>query len=237
MDVRIDRLQLRELLVDDVGHGQLALALGAEDGEGDDRLLVEARKRALLAGAVDDAAELVEADLAATRQHDLGLGEILHPPGAGERADRLLLAADLAAAAAEIDVGRAHLCVDVGGGDAERQQPVGVEQHADLAVDAAVALDPADALQALQLPLDHVVDVPGELLQRHAGRGGGVGQDRLALDVDAPHDRLVDVARQLGADLVDGVLDVVERPVLVYLQTELHDRHRGAIGDRRRSCA
>ena len=178
-------------------------------------LLIEARKRSLLAGAVDDAAERVEADLAAARQHDLGLGEILHPPGACERADRLLLAADLAAAAAEIDVGRAHLWVDVGGGDAERQQPVGVELDADFAVDAAVALDPADALQSLQLPLDHVIDVPGELLQRHAGRGGGEGQDRLALDVDAPHDRLVDVARELGADLVDGVLDVVQRPVLV----------------------
>ena len=87
--------------------------------------------------------------------------------------------------------------VDLGGGDAERQQPVGIEQDADLAIDAAVALDAADALQALQLALDDVVDMPGELLERHARRGGREREDRLALDVDALDDRLVDVARQI----------------------------------------
>ncbi len=119
------------------------------------------------------------------------------------------------------------------GGDAEGQQPVGVEQDADLAVDAAVALDAADALQALQLALDHVVDVPGKLLQRHARRGRREGQDRLALDVDALDDRLVDVARQIEADLVDRVLHVVEGAVLVDLEAELHDGRRHAVGDRR----
>ena len=43
---------------------------------------------------------------------------------AAERADRLLAAADLAAAAGEIDAGQAQLPVDVRGGDAEREQPV-----------------------------------------------------------------------------------------------------------------
>ena len=108
----------------------------------------------------------------------------------------------------------------------KRQQAVGIEQNADLAVDAAVALDAADALQALQLALDDVVDVPGQLLERHARRGGGEGEDRLALDVDALDDRLVDVARQVEADLVDRVLHVVEGAVLVDLEAELHDRRR-----------
>ena len=72
------------------------------------------------------------------------------------------------------------------------KQPVGIELDADLAIDAAVALDAADALRRLQLALDDVVDVPGELLERHARRGGRIGQDRLALDVDALDDRLVD---------------------------------------------
>src|SRR6185312_3771744 len=137
--------------------------------------------------------------------------------------DRLLLSADLAAAAAQVDVGGSHLVVDLCGGDAEGQQAVWIEQDADLAIDAAVALDAADALQALQLPLDHVVDVPGKLLQGHAGRGRREGEDRLSLDVDALDDRLVDVARQLEADLVDRVLHVVEGAVLVDLEAELHD--------------
>ena len=44
-------------------------------------------------------------------------------------------------------------------------------------------------------------------------RRGGVGDDRQALDLDAADDRLVDRARQVGADLGDLVLDVVERAV------------------------
>src|SRR5262249_16899313 len=141
----------------------------------------------------------------------------LYAPRARERADRLLLPAELAAAAAEVDIGCAHLGVDVGGRDAEGEQPVGVEQHADLAVDAAITLDAADALQALELAFDDVVHVPGELLERPAGRGRRERDDGLPLDVDAAHDGLVDIARKLRADLVDGVLDVVERAVLVDL--------------------
>ena len=136
-------------------------------------------------------------------KQDLGLGKLLDFACAGQRADGLLLAADLAAAAAHIDVGGAYLGVDLGGGDAEGEQAVRIEQDADLAIDAAVALDAADALQALQLALDDVVDMPGKLLERHARRGGRERQDRLAFDVDALDDRLVDVARQIEADLVD----------------------------------
>ena len=68
---------------------------------------------------------------------------------AGERADRLLAAGDLAAPAGEVDVGGAQLPVDVAGGDAEGQQPVRIERDADLALDAADALDLRDALDAL----------------------------------------------------------------------------------------
>src|SRR5262249_39724716 len=137
---------------------------------------------------------------------------------------------ELAAAATEIDVGRAHLGVNVGGRDPKREQPVGVQQHADLAVDTAVALDAADALQTLQLTLDDVVHVPRQPLERPSGRGGRECDDRLPLDVDAAHDGLVDVARELWTDLVDSVLDVVERPILVHLQPELDDGDRRTVG-------
>ena len=42
--------------------------------------------------------------------------------------------------------------------------------------------------------------------------------------VDALDDRLVDRARQIGADARDRVLDVVERAVAVDFQPELDDR-------------
>ena len=123
------------------GDDGVARALGARDGEGDDRIAVERGEGARLGDGVGDGAELVEAHLAAARQRDHGRGEIGDRLLAGERADRLLAPADLAAAAGQIDVGRPQLAVDVAGRDAEGQQPVGIERDADLAVDAADALD------------------------------------------------------------------------------------------------
>ena len=110
----------------------------------------------------------------------------------------------------------------------------GIERDADLAVDAAEALHFADAVDALQVARDRVVDEPRQLLDRHAGRGGGVGDDRQPLDVDPADDRLVDGARQVAADLGDLVLHVVERPVDVdRADVELDDGGGRAVGDRR----
>ena len=67
-DVGVLLAELGQPGVDDVGDGQLARAFGAEHGEGDDRLAVEARKRALLAGVVDHLAEIGQAHMAAARQ-------------------------------------------------------------------------------------------------------------------------------------------------------------------------
>ena len=90
----------------------VARALGAGDAEGDDRLVEQAREVRGFGGAVDDSSEFVEPNLAAAGQRDRQRGEIGDAARARERADRLLLARDFAAAAAEIDVVGAHLLVD-----------------------------------------------------------------------------------------------------------------------------
>ena len=95
---------------------------------------------------------------------------------------------------------------------------------------AADALDLRHALHALQRAHDGVVDEPGQLLGRHAGGAGRIGDDRQALDLEPLHDRLVDGARQVAADARNGILHVVEGAVLVHLQPQLHHRHRGALG-------
>ena len=168
-------------------------------------------------------------DLAAARQHDRGLADPRTRAGAGERADRLLLAAELAAAAGEVDVGGAQLPVDVGRGDAERHQPVGIERDADLAVDAADrgrrGRRPSGPEAARLTTSSTNQDSCSGVIARRRRR---VGQDRLAFDIDALDDRLVDGARQVGADLGDGVLDVVERAVGVDLEPELDRRRRRA---------
>ena len=104
LDVGVRLLQLGDLLGDVGGDHRVARALGARDGEGDDRLAVERGERARLGVGIRHGAELVEAHLAAPRQGDHGGGEVLHRLLAGQRADRLLAPADLAAAAGEIDV-------------------------------------------------------------------------------------------------------------------------------------
>ena len=148
----------------------VARALGARDGEGDDRLAVERGEGARLGDGVGDGAELVEAHLARLGQRDHGAGQLLDGVLAGERADGLLAAGDLAAAAGQVDVGGAQLAVHVAGRDAVGEQPVGIERDADLALDAADALDLRDALHALQRAHDGVVDEPRQLLGRHGRR-------------------------------------------------------------------
>src|SRR5215211_4409865 len=137
------------------------------------------------------------------------------------------------AAAGEIDARRAELPVYLRGRDAEREQPVGLQRHADLAVDAADPIDATDAAHALELAGDDVVDEPGQLFGRQRRVRGRVGHNRQAGDLDPLHDRLVDGARQVLPDLGDRVLDVVDGAVLVGLEAELDRRRRQPFRDRR----
>ena len=66
-----------------------------------------------------------------------------------------------------------------------------------------------------------------------AGRARGIGEDRQAFDLEALDDRLVDGARQIGADAGDGVLDVVERAIVLVSRRNSIMVTRAAVGDRR----
>ena len=168
----------------------VALALAAEDAEGHDRLVVDAGEGFRLAPGIGHGGDVGQAHLAAARERDFQRRELARsmraPPSVRIVWSRL---AEIAAAAGHVDIGRAQRAVDVGGRDAERVQPVGLELDLDLARDAAIAVDARDALQALQLADDRVVDEPGQFLERHGRRRDGVGHDRLAFDVDAVDDR------------------------------------------------
>ena len=139
---------------DELVDGDVARALGARDAERHDRLVEQAREGARLGGAVGHRRQFVEPHAAVAGQRNRRRGEVGDGARAGQRADRLFLAGEFGAAAAEVDIVGAQLRVDLRRGDAERQQLVGVERDADLAVDAAEALDLADALHALQLARD-----------------------------------------------------------------------------------
>ncbi len=222
---RMRRLDFLQPLRDQSIDAHVACALGAGHAEGDDRLVEQAGEGARLGRSIGDGRELVEPDPAPARQSDRQRGQIFQLSRAGKRANRLFLARELAAAAAEIDIVGAHLLVDGRRGDAEREQPLRVEGDADLTIDPAEPLDLADAVDALQVACDRVVDQPRQLLDRKPRRRRGVGHDRQPFDVDTADDRLVDGARQIGADLGDLILHVVERAVDVdRADCELHDR-------------
>ena len=210
----------------------VAGALGALDAERHHRLAVEAGKGAAVGDGVGDGAEIVEPHFAAGEQRDHGAGEFVERLGAGQRADRLVVLADLGAAAGKVDIGAAQALADIDGGQARGLQPVGIERDQNFALDTADTLDLGDAAHALQRAFDDVVDEIGQLLRRLARRDRGIGDDRQADHVDALDQRLVDVLRQVAADAGDGVLDVVQRAVGVGLKRELDRRHRQPVGDR-----
>jgi hypothetical protein len=232
VDVGIGGLERVDALLNGLGHLHVAGALGTLDAERDDRLAVEAGEGAAIGDGVGDGAEIVEPDLAAAEQRNHGAGKVTQRLGARERADRLVVLADLGAAAGNVDIGAAQALADIDGGQAHGLQAVRVERDQDLALDAADAFDLGNAADALQRALDHVVDEIGELLGRLAGRDRGIGDDRQADDVDALDQRLGDVLRQVGAHPRHRVLDVVEGAVGVGLQRELDRGDRHAVGDR-----
>ena len=232
--LRMLGVDLFELFGDEVVDRDVAVALGAHDAEGDDRLVVEAREGALLGGGVRHRAEFIEPHLAPARQRDRQRGEVRDLMRPRERADRLLLARHLPAAAAKIDVVGLHLRVHRRRRHAEGKQLLRIQSDPDFAVDAAGARHRADAFDRLQFARHRVVDEPRQLLRRQAGRRGGVGDERQAFDVDAVDQRFVDRARQVAANAGHLVLHVVERAVDVdRTDIELDDRGGDAVGDGR----
>ena len=160
LDVGIALPDLVDFLLHRGGDDDVALALGAPDAERDDGFAVEPGEGARRRHGVGHDAEIFEPDLAAHRQADHHSGKLVEGLGSRQRPDRLVAAADFGEAAGEVDIGAAQPLADIGGGQADRLQPVGVERHQDFAVDAADALHLGDAAHPLQRPLHHVVDEP-----------------------------------------------------------------------------
>ncbi len=233
IDIGIGDLQRIDALLHGGGDHHVAGALGTLDAERHHRFAVETGEGAAVGDGVGDGAEIVETHLAAAEQRDHGAGEIVQRLGAGQRADRLVVLADLGAAAGEVDIGAAQALADIDGGQPRGLQPVGIERDQNLALDTADALDLGDVAHALQRAFDDVVDEIGQLLRRLAGRDRGIGDDRQADHVDALDQRLVDVLRQVGAHPRDGVLDVVQGAIGVGLKRELDRGQRQPVGDRR----
>ncbi len=154
--------------------------------------------------------DLVQPDAPAIRKGQLQGGDLRRGLDGGERAHRLLAAADVGAAAGALGLHLAQLPGDLGGGRAQGLQARRVQRNADLAAHAADAVDRADTAHRQQLAGDVVVDEPGQRLFVHARRIHREGQHRLARQVHLGDDGLAHVARQLAAHARYGRADVVD---------------------------
>src|SRR5580698_5594696 len=193
IDVRISLLERIDPLLHQARDHHVAGALGALDAERHHRLAVEAGEGPAVGDGVGDGTEIVEPDFAAGKQRDHGAGQFVQCLGAGQRPDRLVVLADLGAAAGEVDIGAAQALADIDRGEARGLQAIGIERNENLALDTADTLDLGDAADALEFAFDHVVDEIGQLLRRLARRDRGIGDDRQADHVDTLDQRLGDI--------------------------------------------
>ena len=145
----------------------------------------------------------------------------------------MLIAADFTAACPTVGIGGIELAVDGGGGYAKCLQLGRININPDLTLNAAVTFNPANALQALNGAFHRIIDIPGQLLKRHAGCLDGVGLDGLTFHIDALDDGFVNTARQIAANFGNRILDVFEGLVRRYFQTELDAGGRHAVAHRR----
>ena len=231
VDSRVGRLDGLDASSNCICEDDIACALRAQNIEADDRRTVESRKGPGLRNRIGDEPQIVQPHLAARRQRDPRRREIGNRLGAGEGADGLVASANLGAPTGEIHVTPAKLAADIERRQADRLEPNRIEPDPDLALHASDAIDPRDPANSLQCPYDHVIHEPGELLRRFSGCYRGVGEDRKPGNVDPLDHRLVDAAREIGADARHRVLDVIERAIRVRLQPERDRRAGYSIGD------
>ena len=175
-------------------------------------LAVQPGPRARLAGAIAQDRDIVEPRPAAVGQCDGRRAQRLHAGGAAERAYRLLGAGKRGAAAGDVGVGAQQLRVDLVRAQPQCLQPVGAQGDPDFALHPAQALHLLHAGHGQQFPADHIVDEPRDVDQAQGLGADRVVQDGAALDIDAGDDGFLDRLGQVGADLRDGIADVIGGP-------------------------
>jgi hypothetical protein len=184
---------------------------------------VHVRDRLGLGLAVLDLRDVRDADRVARLFPDddvVEFGDGLH---AAARAQRERLRALVHAAAWDLDVLRLHRARDVGDREVVRAQPVGVEPDVDLALTAAEDQHLADAVDALELPPQHLVGVLGDVAYRLA-RGEREAQDGRRIGIELVDARLLNRLGQQRQDPVHLVAHFLRGDVGVLVEDEAdHD--------------
>ena len=102
---------------------------------------------------------------------------------------------DFRSTASCIEIDLLELCVERRGRNPISLQLCRIEDDADFPADATFAFDGCHAAYRQQPFGDHVVDIPGQFLQRHVGRLGAEIGDGAAIDINALNLRFQDAGR------------------------------------------
>ena len=160
MDPRIVLLDLVQFSPGIVIGGDFGRAFRPADVEADHLAAVHLGDRALLGIRILDFAQVGQPDRASAGDDDLGLRQVKRGLGIAKHAHRLLGPGDLGAATGGVEVGLAKLGVDLRCGDPLRLESGGIEDHADVAINPALAGHRGDAADTQQSARDIIVDVP-----------------------------------------------------------------------------
>ena len=153
------------------------------------------------------------------------LGDGLDAAASPQR-DRLRALID--AAAGDFDVLCLQRARDVGHRQVVAAQAVGVEPHVDLPLAAAEDQHLADAVDAFDLPAQHLVGVLGDVLHRLALRAQREAEHRRGVGVHLLDARLLDGLGQQRQHAVHLVAHFLRRGVGVLVEQEGDDDLRDA---------
>ena len=198
--------------------------LGAVHREGDDRPPIAFVQRCNLAKTVLHRGDVGQLYNAPSAQRYLRVRQRKGIRCIGQHPHRLPRSADLCLTARRIEVERAQHAVHLRRGNTKGLHPGRVQRHQNLSADTAAALHSRQAFDRQQAARHHIVDKPRQLLRRHVIGGNLEIGDRVRRGIDLEHPRLDNTIGQFAADLVNGVLHLVDHRVDIYAHLELHYR-------------
>ena len=179
--------------------------------------------------AVFDARDVGDPDRVAVLLADDDVVELGDGLDAAARAQRDRLRPLIDAAAGDLDVLRLQRARDVGDRQVVGAQAVGVEPDVDLPLAAAEDEHLADAVDAFELPAQHLVGVLGDVADRLVG-AEREAQDRRRVGIELVDARLLNRLRQQRQDAVDLVAHFLRGDVGVLVEQEADDDLRDAFG-------
>ena len=221
-----------DLMADVFGHLDGVGALGLDHVDRKRRFAVQKRDALGLGLAVDQGGDVAQAHrlAAAARDDDVEkVGRVLDP---AFDLDRLHRKALFDRARRQVLVVLPEGCGDLADADAEGAEPVGVDQHVELARDAADHRGAPDPLDRRHPRFDHVFGERGQVAQRHGLRADRERHDRKLGRVELEQERIVGIVGKRRLDRAQPVAHLLHRggAVDIHLEEQDHQRLAGARG-------